>query len=75
MMNGEMIMTNDFYRVIETRVRAAVALEENRNEDGSVNWNFVDADVFMETNPTPECRDLYYTLFERACDVVEVEAA
>ena len=66
---------NDFYRVIENRVRAAVALEENRFEDGSVNWNFVDADVFMETNPTDNCVDLFYTLFERACDVVEGEVA
>jgi len=74
MMNGENTMTNDFYRVIETRVREAVARKENQIR-GDINWDFVDADVFLQTNPTPECRDLYYTLFERACDVVEAEMA
>ena len=64
-------MTNDFYRVIETRVREAVARDENLNADGSINWDFVDADVFMETNPTDDCVELFYTLFERACDAVE----
>ena len=27
---------------------AAVNNKENRNEDGSVNWNFVDADLWLD---------------------------
>ena len=67
------MIANDFYRVIETRVREAAAREENQYPSGAINWDFVDADVFIETQPTPECRDLYYTLFERACNIVEME--
>jgi len=63
----------DFYRVVENYVRKAVALAENRNEDGTVNWNFVDADVYMTVNPTENCRDLYMKLFDEACDTVEAE--
>ena len=65
------MFANDFFRVILERVAKAAALPENRNADGSVNWDFVDADVFMETKPTENCVELFYTLFERACDVVE----
>ena len=58
----------DFYRLIEERVERAANNTENRNDDGTVNWNFVDADVFMETNPTANCVDLFYQLFEEAAD-------
>ena len=46
----------------------AVTTAENIDTDGSINWNFVDADVFMETNPTANCVDLFYQLFEEAVD-------
>lgn len=29
----------------------AVTNSENINEDGSINWNFVDADVYMDIKP------------------------
>lgn len=61
---------NDFYRVIRERVAVAVANEENRNADGTINWNYVDADVFMQTNPTQNCVALFYELFDKACDNV-----
>jgi len=63
----------DFFRVVLERVRKAVANPENRNDDGSVYWEFVDADVYMETNPTEGCRELYMNLFDEACDLVEAE--
>ena len=61
----------DFYRLIEERVELAANNPENRNEDGTVNWNFVDADVFMETNPTKRTVDLFYQLFEEAAEQFE----
>ena len=47
--------------------RAAVEKSENKNEDGSINWNFVDADVTMDLveifgNDLPE--DMYAEEFE-----------
>jgi len=62
---------NDFYRLIKERVQEAVQRPENLNEDGSINWNFVDADVFMETNPTPDTVAAFYYMFEKACAAVE----
>ncbi len=33
------------YNVLESKMREAIDLDENKNEDGSINWNFVDADA------------------------------
>jgi hypothetical protein len=63
----------DFYRVVENQVRLAVARDENRFDDGDINWNFVDADCYMIINPTAQCRKLYMELFDEACDAVEKE--
>ena len=48
----------DFYRVVKAAVERAVALPENKNADGSINWNFVDSDCFMDINPTEQCTKL-----------------
>jgi hypothetical protein len=63
----------DFYRVVEAQVKKAVMRDENRLEDGGINWNFVDADCYMTINPTRQCRKLYCELFDEACDAVEKE--
>jgi len=34
--------------VLEATMRSAIELEENINEDGSINWSFVDADAYMD---------------------------
>ena len=36
--------------ILESTMRSAIELDENKNEDGSINWNFVDADVYMDMN-------------------------
>ena len=35
------------HSLLESRFHEAVNNPENINEDGSINWNFVDADCFM----------------------------
>ena len=58
---------NDFYRLIRSKVEQYATSAENLNEDGSVNWSFVDADICLELNMTPAClRDYYMPLFDRA---------
>ena len=64
----------DFYRVVESAVRTAVARKENW-DNGELVWNFVDADVFMSVNPSKRCEDLFYDLFNEACETVEGELA
>jgi hypothetical protein len=60
---------NDFYRMIRGRVEFFAKQEENLNADGTVNWNFVDADICMELNMTTACRNDYYVpLFNKAVD-------
>ena len=36
------------YSVLESKMREAIDLDENKKEDGSINWNFVDADAYMD---------------------------
>jgi len=40
----------------------AVSSDENTNKDGSVNWNFVDADLYGSEH-RPNSDDEYYNLF------------
>lgn len=63
--NGEM-MKND---VIEA-FNAAVANPENVNEDGSINWNFVHADMFLDLKVWYESEYLD-ACFEELADLYE----
>jgi hypothetical protein len=65
--------------VIYVNALKAARNSENRNEDGSINWNFVDADAYMDTlDQYKNGRDLveaeFYNLFDSVCDKVEVAA-
>ena len=60
---------NDFYRMIRNKVAEYAVVEENLNADGTVNWNFVDADICMDLNMTKECLNNYYIpMFNKAVD-------
>ena len=52
----------------------AVTLNENINEDGTINWNFVDADLCMDgwMDRLPE---QYYTMFNDLADEFELNVA
>ena len=55
----------------------AVSLGENLYEDGSVNWNYVDADLYMEFGPRDTeineryLSELHYEMFELLADAYE----
>ena len=55
----------------------AVSLGENLYEDGSVNWNYVDADMFMQFGPRDTeineryLSELHYEMFELLADAYE----
>lgn len=60
---------NDFYRLIRSKVAQYATSDENINADGSVNWNFVDADICLDLNMTDRCmQDYYLPLFDKAVD-------
>ena len=55
----------------------AVVNPENVNDDGSVNWNYVDADLFMQFGPRDSevneryLSELHYEMFELLADAYE----
>ena len=55
----------------------AVSLGENLYEDGSVNWNYVDADLYMQFGPRDTevneryLSELHYEMFELLADAYE----
>ena len=55
----------------------AVSLGENLYEDGSVNWNYVDADLYMQFGPRDSevneryLSELHYEMFELLADAYE----
>lgn len=54
-------------------VTKALGSIENYNADGSVNWDFVDADVYMDINPADV--DAHYEMFNRFASLVEAGIA
>ena len=36
------------HSLLESNMREAIANPDNQFKDGSINWNFVDADVYMD---------------------------
>ena len=57
------------YAVLESHVREAADKPENKNADGTINWNFVDSDCFMTGTPKLFANvEMYYEAFEEIVD-------
>ena len=56
-------------------VTKALDSKENYNADGSINWDFVDADVYMDINPADDDVDAHYEMFNRFASLVEAGIA
>lgn len=62
------------YSLVEAQVREAVSKDENRNEDGSINWNFVDSDCYMSgVNKFFKDDEAYYATWNDVADQIESE--
>ena len=68
---------NALEEAFETEFYKAVRSKENRNEDGSIIWNFVDADISIELHKKfgniPD--DLYCNLFDSYAEALAYEEA
>ena len=51
------------YSVLESTMRTALDNVENINDDGSTNWNFVDADLYGSDHRA-NSDDEYYKLYD-----------
>lgn len=47
-----------------------ISIEDNKKEDGSIEWNFVDSDLFEKWQVILD-GETYSEYFDRAADVVE----
>ena len=68
---------NSIPREMMQAFNKAVSLSENLQLDGSVNWNYVDADVYMAVGPrdsdgNPVSNQEHYHMFDMLCDAYEV---
>ena len=61
------------YSVLESKMREAIDLDENKNEDGSSNWNFVDADAYMDCKNLFRSDADFYEAFNFLADGINTE--
>lgn len=61
------------YAMLEIEIRDAVEKEENLNENGSINWNFVDADAYAECRSFWKDDEDFYESFNEIADMVIAE--
>jgi hypothetical protein len=59
--------------MLEIEIRDAVEKEENLNENGSINWNFVDADAYAECRSFWKDDEDFYESFNEIADMVIAE--
>lgn len=59
------------YSVLEATMREAVESTENKNEDGSINWNFVDADAYAECANLFKDSNEFYDAFNEIAEKIE----
>jgi len=56
------------YEAVDAAMQNAIAMVENKNPDGSINWNFVDADAFMELAPKNWNVEKFYCFFDEIAE-------
>ena len=61
------------YSVLESTMRSAIDLNENKNKDGSINWNFVDADAYAECKNLFRSNADFYEAFNDIGDKIQAE--
>jgi hypothetical protein len=61
------------YSVLESTMRSAIDKDENKKEDGSINWNFVDADAYAECKNLFRSDADFYDAFDDIGDKIQME--
>ena len=61
------------YSILESTMRSAIDKDENKKEDGSINWNFVDADAYMECRSFFKDDKDFYDNFDHIGDKIQME--
>ena len=61
------------YSLLESNMREAIANPDNQFKDGSINWNFVDADCYMAVGNFFKDQDTYMESFNAIADQIVAE--
>ena len=61
------------HSLLESKMREAVTLPENLQKDGSINWNFVDSDCFMDVSHYFKDTEQFYESFNEIAGQIEAE--
>jgi len=61
------------YSVLEGKMRDALDNAENINDDGSTNWNFVDADAYMDCHNLFRSDADFYEAFNDIANQIQAE--
>ena len=61
------------YSMLEIAMRDAVNKDENLNENGSINWNFVDADAYAECRSFWKDDADFYESFDEIANMITAE--
>jgi len=61
------------YAMLEIEIRDAVNKDENLNENGSINWNFVDADAYAECRSFWKDDADFYEAFDEIAEMITAE--
>jgi len=61
------------HAMLEIEIRDAVEKAENLNENGSINWSFVDADAYAECRSFWKDDEQFYESFNEIADMIIAE--
>ena len=61
------------YSMLEIQTRDAVNKDENLNENGTINWNFVDADAYAECRSYWKDDEDFYESFDEIANMITAE--
>ena len=61
------------HSLLEGEMRSAIELDENKNADGSINWNFVDSDCYMAVGNYFKDSEAFYESFNEIAGQIEAE--
>ena len=61
------------HSLLESYMRDAVTNTENLQKDGSVNWNFVDSDCYMDVGHYFKDSETFYESFNEIAEKIEAE--
>ena len=63
------------YSLLESEFNQAVNKDENLNADGSINWNFVDADCYMAVGKLFKDSTTFYEHWNDLADKFEAKSS